>query len=83
MIAIHTKYLGPTNTKGARIKVSAYCGATKTMSVPYDHSSHDPHEDAAYEFCKRLNLWGNVSYAGLTPDGKGQVYSVFCIYTEE
>lgn len=32
--AIETRYLGPTNTRGGRIKASAYAGS---ITVPYDH----------------------------------------------
>jgi hypothetical protein len=33
--AIETKYIGPTNTKGARIKASAWAGS---VTIPYDYS---------------------------------------------
>ena len=36
MIAIHTKYLGPTNVRGSRIK--AYTASGFSATVPYDHS---------------------------------------------
>lgn len=41
MIAIHTKYLGPTNSSGSRIKAyTASYGSQKGLSVtiPYDHA---------------------------------------------
>lgn len=41
MIAIHTKYIGPSNTRGARIKAyTADWGTSKgfTATVPYDHA---------------------------------------------
>lgn len=33
--AITTKYLGPTNTRGARIKATAACGS---ITIPWDHA---------------------------------------------
>jgi hypothetical protein len=33
--AIETKYLGATNTKGGRIKATAWAGS---VTVPYDHA---------------------------------------------
>jgi len=33
MEAILTKYLGPTNHKGSRIKASCFCGS---ITIPYD-----------------------------------------------
>jgi hypothetical protein len=41
MIAIHTKYIGPSNTRGARIKAyTAGWGDIKgfTATVPYNHA---------------------------------------------
>lgn len=51
MQAITTKYLGPTDTKGSRIKVSSYCGS-KTYS--YDHSENCPHDAAFESFMKEV-----------------------------
>lgn len=43
---IKTKYLGPTNFKGARIKAS--CG-TRSKTIPFDYSvsASERHEQAA------------------------------------
>ena len=41
MIAIHTKYIGPTDTRGSRIKAyTASWGSHKgfTVTIPYDHA---------------------------------------------
>lgn len=43
MQAIVTKYLGPTNVRGSRIKAACDRGS---ITVPYDHSAHCPHETA-------------------------------------
>ena len=44
--AIHTRYMGPTNTKGGRIKATAWAGS---VTVPYDHALNveDNHRAAA------------------------------------
>ena len=48
MQAIQTKYLSPTNKKGARIK--AWCAAgNKTISYPYGLTSDMAHYDAAMQ----------------------------------
>lgn len=38
MIAIHTKYLGPTNTRGSRIKAYTCGHRGVTITVPYNHA---------------------------------------------
>lgn len=46
--AVYTQYMGPTNTRGARIRVTIQRGAdTVTKSYPYDYASPHPHETAA------------------------------------
>lgn len=81
MQTITTKYLGPTDTRGSRIKVSSYWGS-KTYS--YDHSASCPH-DAAFErfmnevvnemSTKRRTEFKLAAKGGL-PDGKGVAYIV-------
>lgn len=67
--AIITKYLGPTNTKGARIH--AKCAAGK-ITVPWKHdrSTEENHELAALLLIDKLG-WGNNSYleGGTLPGG--------------
>jgi len=50
MKAIYTKYLGPTNSKGARIKAFTLEGLSATISYPYNLS----HEAVHYEAVKSL-----------------------------
>lgn len=47
--AVETKYLGPTNTRGSRIKATALSGRGKSVIVPYDHalSTTENHERLA------------------------------------
>ena len=58
MQAICTKFIGPSNTRGARIK--AYCESGLSATVPYDHSksSQDAHFAAVIAFCAKYPNWG-------------------------
>jgi hypothetical protein len=52
---ISTKYLGPTNCKGARIKATSSSGNSKTMSYEHALNNRDNHIAA----CKALaDHWG-------------------------
>lgn len=54
MIAIQTKYIGPSNTKGSRIKawVDSDMGSHFSVSISYPH--HLSHEVVHYEAVKAL-----------------------------
>lgn len=47
MKAIQTKYLGPTNYKGARIKAWADGWGSKTISYPHEYNTERAHYEAA------------------------------------
>ena len=57
MQAITTKFIGPTNTRGSRIKASAYAG---TITVAYDHSlnNDENHCVAAVALCEKIGWIG-------------------------
>jgi|SRR5882757_684953 len=63
MQAIETKYIGPTNTKGSRIKATAWAGS---VTVPYDHSlSLDSnHRAAALRLCE-LHQWNSQHHGDI------------------
>ena len=64
MQAIVTKYIGPTNTKGARIKAIAAGGS---VTVPFDYEGNE-HEIAAKALCAKFGWpWDHIS--GSLPDG--------------
>lgn len=70
MQAILTKYIGPTNTKGTRIK--AECAA-KSLTVSWDHSVdvQENHEQAAAQLAEVLG-WGpdyGTLMSGCLPSG--------------
>lgn len=71
MKAILVKYLGPTNTKGSRIKVSA-CGV-KSIIYPFDYGSDHQEHEAAIRFCA-FNKWPIKLIGGQLPNGD----YVFC-----
>lgn len=76
MIAIHTKYIGPTNTRGARIKAFTASGFTASIPYPYDKSYEAVHFEAVKELVKKHGLeWdiSNMCY-GDSADGKGYVF---------
>lgn len=78
MIAIHTKYIGPSNTRGSRIKAyTASWGERKGFeaTIPYPHelSGHECHFEAVKELVKKNALdWdlSNMRY-GDSADGRG------------
>jgi hypothetical protein len=64
MQAIVTKYLGPTNTRGSRIKAAASSGS---VTVPFDYEG-DEYETAARALCEKLG-WTFNHCRGTLPDG--------------
>ena len=78
MIAIHTKYIGPTNSRGSRIK--AYTcdgmglkGFTATIPYPHEYSGETCHFQAVKALIAKHKLdWDltDMRY-GDSADGKG------------
>jgi hypothetical protein len=67
MQAIVTKFIGPTNTKGARIKAVASAGSV-TVSFEYGMSHEERHQVAAKALCAKFGWpWDHIS--GSLPDG--------------
>lgn len=82
MIAIHTKYVKPTNTRGARIKAYTvgygdHKGFSATIAFPSEFKSEVAHFQAVKALVKKHNLDWNLTDMrfGDSADGKG--YS-FC-----
>lgn len=77
MIAIHTKFIGATNSRGSRIKAYTTSGFSATVPYPYALSYELCHFEAVKALVKKHKLdWdlSNMRY-GDSADGKG--YS-FC-----
>ena len=71
MCAITTKFLGPTNFRGSRIKASAKSGRGLSVTIPYPHelSQSAAHAAAALALCAKMNWTPDTLHAGATPDG--------------
>lgn len=75
MQAIITKYLGPTNRRGSRIK--ATCN-TKTITVEYDDAlSLDGNHEAAFRALARHLGWLEYGawHHGTLPGNAGRVFA--------
>ena len=73
--AITTKYLGPTDFRGARIKATAQAGS---ITIAWDHGLDpvDNHAAAAAALCKKMG-WDRVHFAlagAKLPGGNGFVF---------
>ena len=70
--SIETKFFGPTNHRGARIRVK--CQA-RTMFVAWDHGLgiEGNHDAAAQALAERLG-WRGEWFAGANGAGSGNVY---------
>lgn len=85
MIAIHTKFINPTNSRGARIKAyTASWGDRKgfeaTIAFPYEGSEVESHFAAVKELVKKHGLtWdlSNMRY-GDSADAKGFSFCFDC-----
>ena len=73
MQAIITKYLCPTNHRGARIKASCQAGS---ITVPFEYCA-DPHKFACDALRAKLG-WGVDTHgemvSGGLPDGRGDCF---------
>lgn len=66
--AIETKYLGPTNTKGSRIKATSGSGLTLTIGYHHDLNSEQNHRLAAQLLCEKYK-WPTDLIGGSTVSG--------------
>lgn len=69
MQAIITKFHGPTNTRGPRVKARAWAGS---VTVAYQHGLGDEgsHKAAAQALADKLGLKGKLIMGGM-PEGNG------------
>ena len=68
-VSIETKYISPSNIRGARIVAVVTCSKIK-ISIPYDHSLNheDAHNEAAKALCRKMNWSGRLA-KGATKTG--------------
>jgi hypothetical protein len=67
MQAIQTKYMGPTNTKGSRIKATCAAGSV-TIDYPHELSGMDCHAKAAYALLAKMH-WDYKLVGGQLANG--------------
>lgn len=72
MQAIATKYLGPTNHRGSRVKATAWAGS---ITVSWDHrlNSESNHRAAAEALAKKFG-WVGTFVGGGRPECNGNIY---------
>ena len=75
MKAIETRYYGPTNTRGSRIRAFDLDGNSVSIPYPYDLSGEGCHAAAAKALCKKMNWHGKLASGALE---RGYVF-VWCI----
>ena len=63
MRAIKTKYLAPTNHRGARIRASAYGVKSIIVNATYNMTADQEHQNAAYILCQE-NDWKYALVSG-------------------
>lgn len=73
MKTILTKYMGPTNCRGSKIKASDEDG--NTVTLPYDSAknSNDCHLEAAVALCQKMDWIGKL-HGGHTKAGMVWVF---------
>ena len=78
MIAIQTKYLSATGSRGSRIKAFTCNG--HSVTIPYDHALR--HEQAHFAAVKALKEKHNLDYWDLEGMRYGAIKDgyVFCFY---
>jgi len=76
MIAIHTKFVSATNTRGSRIKSYTSSGFTATIPYPHEKSYELCHFEAVKALVEKHNLDWNLDDMryGDSADGKGYVF---------
>lgn len=73
MKAILTKYLGPTNYRGARIKAYDSDGNSATIPFPYELNTEGRHRKAAEALLDKMGWEGNLA-GGHTKEGMAFVF---------
>ena len=76
MQAIHTKYIGATNTKGSRIKAYTHDGLSAYVPYPHEFDGQRAHYQAVKELAKKHKLTWPIDRMtwGDSADGKGYVF---------
>jgi FKBP-type peptidyl-prolyl cis-trans isomerase 2 len=75
MIAIQTKYLGPTNAKGSRIKAFTCNGHSATIDYNYALSGEKLHFEAVKALVSKNNLDWDISEMTYGGTNQGYVFT--------
>lgn len=70
-IAIQTRYIGPTNFRGSRVKAYTESGRSITIQIAPEWSSEDAHREAALALCRKMDWHGDLIEGGTK---EGYVY---------
>lgn len=74
MKAILTKYISPSNTRGARIKAYDMDNNSATISYPYELSGEDVHRAAACALITKMQWNPKPMVGGEIPGGYAFVF---------
>lgn len=83
MIAIETKYLGPTNTRGSRIKAFTCTGFSASIPFPYDKDYEKAHFEAVKALVKKYELDWNLANMRWGGTATGYVFCFDCSIVKE
>jgi len=68
MRTIRTKYLGPTNDRGSRVKATTISGRSVTLQWRPEWNTYTNHRAAAIALCRKLE-WDGTWYLTDSNDG--------------
>lgn len=71
--AIFTKYLGPTDRRGSRIKAYDCEGFSVTVNINHSFSDGRNHAEAAQKLCEKME-WAGTLVSGGTKEGQVFVF---------
>lgn len=77
VIGATTRYYGPTNHRGSRIRVTV---GGESRFVGFDHAARNAHIKAVQDVMEVLGyVCGSVSYVADSESGRGSVYRVVTV----
>ena len=85
-LTLYTRYVGPTNTRGAKIMAYEKSGGRgKKVMFDYDYAASDRHQTAAIEYLRKRIMekdeqWRLIAHSD-NPSGTGYAYLFLFIGT--
>lgn len=77
-LTLRTRYVGPTDTRGSRIRVEALDAEGTPHAIrtlPYNYAAHNAHEGAVLEYLHaRGYVHTRIHFDRETRSGRGNVY---------